>query len=284
MSSIAVPLVARLPRAADALLAAILSLLTAAAKHKSLPPLLRRERDRMAKRHAELQAAADAAGAPRTAATSSQAADYSEDRAFIALYHFLIGWSLSLGDEADTASAAIDALYPTRLLFTKLPYHQEWAHADRLLRLLDEPRDGGSLAEQIAALGGVALLEQLHGVHHDYGAALGITESAPQPPAPTPLPEPTAALFTAAQKYLGAVVAWTDEEDPESVALCTSLLAPLDEIPVPTRTRKHHPHPHPKTAAPATDAQTPPVPTPPLHLVADATGPAAQGARADARS
>jgi len=202
-------------------------LLAAAEAVKKLPPPVEKARVRLRLTVKELAGGLQRRlGQPEPDPARTRAADSAEDNAFVALYYWLDGFSRlpDSYEEAATARALSSVLFPDGLKFTKLPYKQEWAEADA--RLSRMTRDG--LDQQILGLGGGAFIKNLQTAHKDYGEALGIT-AAPKETAPKTsfVREPFNQFIAALRPYVLRVLAYVDDEHPETAELAEALLAPL---------------------------------------------------------
>jgi len=180
----------------------------------------------------------------------TRSADQQEDRAWGAFHDWLHAWTRVQNADADQARAMYAVLFPTRLKFTKLAYQLEWAEAEtRLNRIASDNSDA-----EIEKLGGKLLIQQVRDAHAAYGEALGITAEGQDPNA-IAIREPLQAFTNALRGYVLAVAAHTDNNDPTSVSVTNSLLAPLQKwqsyITV--------------AAAPAPTSPTSPAQNPPAH-------------------
>jgi hypothetical protein len=154
----------------------------------------------------------------------TRSADQQEDRAWGAFHDWLNAWSRLQHPDADQARAMYAVLFPTRLKFTKLPYQLEWAEAEtRLNRIASDHFD-----PEIEKLGGKLLIQQVRDSHAAYGEALGITAEG-QDPNGVAIREPLQTFTSALRAYVLAVAAHTDPNDPTSVSVTNSLLAPLQK-------------------------------------------------------
>ena len=168
----------------------------------------------------------DVAEASRAA--SPRQADNRSDRSLRATSMRIEAFIL-LGPEAtpehETAVAIKERLFPDGLRFLTLPWEQQWAHIERLVKLLDADE---ALAVDLEALVGPSILAELRAAHEAYGESLGITVSRPSTPTVS-LVEPIAALRAAIARYALQVVAMQDH-DRSRVEIARRALAPLDEL------------------------------------------------------
>ena len=153
--------------------------------------------------------------------------------------------------EHETAAALERRLFPEGLRFLTLPWEQQWAHIERLVKVIAEDE---ALAADLQSIVGASIVAELHAAHEAYGESLGIT--APRASAPSvSLAEPLAALRAAIVGYALQVVAMQDV-DPDRIEDARRALAPLDELRARQARRRAAANGRPATeptAAPADD-------------------------------
>lgn len=197
-------------------------LLTAAKAQTKLPELISTRLSAFELAHTAVTQAVTKKPQQPSDPLRTRTADQQEDRAWGAFHDWLNAWSRLQHPEADQARAMYAVLFPTRLKFTRLPYQLEWAEAEtRLNRIASDNFD-----PEIEKLGGKLLIQQVRDAHTAYGEALGITAEGQDPNA-IAIREPLQAFTTALRAYVLAVAAHTDPNDPTSVSVTNSLLAPL---------------------------------------------------------
>jgi hypothetical protein len=194
-----------------------------------LPPLVKKALDGVATTHAAL---VDAVGhwtatTPPEQRGRAVAADRVMDASWRAMHAWLQAWAslpTELGQEpAAQAQAVLGDLFSEGLKFLQAPHRVEWSEsAARIQRLAEMGR--GTV---IAQLGGERFLEAVRKAHAAYGDALGITADRPETPAPVAVRGPRDDFRVAVKRYAAKVMGQVDEDDPVSVKLAETLLAPL---------------------------------------------------------
>lgn len=195
----------------------------------SVGPIVARELGRVRTALEALESAWQpvAAGAP--VSSDRRPADLAVDAAWGALHTRLAAWGRLSGDghaEVGRAAAQMAALFPDGLGFLKLPYERQWAESQRRLDHIDTE----GLSAELDALCGPAFLAAVRTAHANYGAALGITEVAPEPAeVPASLSEPYTALRAALSRYVLKLIGTLDDEDPDAVRAVKAALRPIDD-------------------------------------------------------
>ena len=151
-------------------------------------------------------------------------ADQAMDAAVNALHTRLAAYAaLPWGTypEAEKAQRLLARLFPQGLVLLRLPYQEEWAAVDGLLKTIDSE----DLAKDLDRLCDEAFLENVRAEHKRYGDALGITR-ATGPTADAALAEPRRALARAMTSYATQTLAWLEEGD--HLAAVRAALHPFD--------------------------------------------------------
>lgn len=124
--------------------------------------------------------------------------------------------------KASRARELIDRLARDRE-WLKLPYGAEWAESQKRLAAVGEE----GLEGDLDLLAGPEFVTEVQQAHKAYGAALGVTEAAPEA-AQVSLIEPLRALSRSIARY-GIAMAGMVDDDTVSLALVRKALRPIDE-------------------------------------------------------
>jgi len=194
-----------------------------------LPPLVKKGLEGVVTTHAALADAVSqwTAATPLEQRGRAVAADRVMDASWRAMHTWLQAWA-SLPTEqarepAGQAQALLSDLFAEGMKFLQAPHRVEWSEsAARLTRLAEV-----SKATVISQLGGERFLEAIRQAHAAYGEALGITADQPESPAPVAVRGPLDEFRGAVKRYAAKVMGQVDEDDPASVKLAETLLAPL---------------------------------------------------------
>ena len=158
-------------------------------------------------------------------------ADQLLDATWSALFDWLSGWAkLSGSPEAKKAAPILADVFNEGLKFTQIKYKLEWGEsAIRIDRIKSNKHD-----VVIEALGGKSFLKKLYAHQKEYGEALGLTATSPEPsPSATLLSvrDALAGFESALRKYALGVTAYGEDDDkgPEAAALAEALLSPLTQ-------------------------------------------------------
>lgn len=159
---------------------------------------------------------------PFTAALSVKEADRQVDIAGRALYEILHGWSLlaEFISEGKVADEVLGRVFAGGLFFVNLRVEKEWAEIESKLKTID----GEHLEPKIASLGAQPALAFLRKAHVLYGAAIGTTESEPEPPE---VREARDTLLESLREYIIKVAALEKRNRPETKARVQKLLRPI---------------------------------------------------------
>jgi len=123
---------------------------------------------------------------------------------------------------APRAAELVATLFPG-LTFLNLPFAEEWAVVETLLKRVDDE----GLASTIDELAGAEFLAELRYVHGQYGEALGKTK--PLASSSVDLHAALRDLAEAITGYALQVLAMADTDEPTSVAAVQAALRPIDE-------------------------------------------------------
>jgi hypothetical protein len=185
----------------------------------------------------------------------ARAADINVDAAWGALSG-LLGALTRLPDHphAEMAATLRGQLFPDGLRFTRLPFRLEWAESANRLQMIDER----GFAAQIEQLGGAVALAQVRQAHAHYGEVLAITAESADPS--IGVREAWTAVMKALRLFVVRVTASVRPQDPQSAALASDLLAPIE-------TWEHTAAAKPANDHAPTPAPTPTPPSPPAPVV-----------------
>jgi hypothetical protein len=152
----------------------------------------------------------------------ARAVDTRVDTAWRAAYDTLKGVrSLATTPRGQRAQHFFGLLFPDGMVFTKLPFREQWAECERRLERL---RDAAVAEEFNTVMGGPECLQELRAAHEAYGFALDITNAA-QPA--TGVADALAQLKDAIAGYTVQVLAWS-RTSVESERLARQALLPID--------------------------------------------------------
>ena len=163
-----------------------------------------------------------------TRADVRRPADAALDGAWSNLYGRLVSYAALPEVEypgAAKAAALVESLFPDGLSFLRLPYNQQWAESDKRLKQIESE----GWKKDIDRLAGPEFLEHLKAAHEEYGAVLGLTRRAADPPEPRPLAELLRELRKAIGRYVLRLLALEDG-DEEANASIRKALRPIDEL------------------------------------------------------
>ena len=181
----------------------------------------------------------------RPATVDTRPFDQGEDSAWGALHDRLEGYARLDPErvaDAGRAAALLASVFPGGLAFLTLDYKQQWEESERLLQLIDTKEWGSELDRLCHS----SFLAEVRHAHQAYGDALGLTQAKPiLPEAPT-IAGALQALRQAIRFYARRVVALADEEDPASLQLVQSALAPIVEAQADARARRAQGQPEPE--------------------------------------
>ena len=158
--------------------------------------------------------------------SDARSADKSMDNAVSALHQRLTACTLLSVEQHPLATRAAEllaALFPDGLKLLLLPYTEEWAEVDTLLRRIDA--DG--LAPELDRLAGKEFLAAVRGAFVAYGSALGVTKKSAEV-ATVPLADPLRSVGRAIAAYATQVVAAFDDSEGDARAALRAALVPLD--------------------------------------------------------
>lgn len=192
---------------------------------KSVPPELRKVARQLRKATVELQTQwleRDRSGVRE----DKRPADQRVDAGWAALFGRLDAYSWLPSTEYPLAARAAEIrqqLAPKGLVFLKLPYNEEWAESEKLLRAIDEQK----LQSDLDKIAGPEFLQEVRKSHQLYGETLGVTRAG-ELPVDVSLAAPLRTLQKAIVNYAVKVVALADEDDESSIAMVRAALAPID--------------------------------------------------------
>lgn len=151
--------------------------------------------------------------------------DRKADRHLSAFESWLDGWARIEDDDPSVTAAAslYEVVFGAGLSFTQRRMQVQWAETQRRLTTLMEPKNRAL----VESLGGARFLHRLEILHREYGAAIGVTEEAPEAVAPVRVLEALDATRDALRDYVAKVTASVERDEPETEALATRLLRPL---------------------------------------------------------
>jgi len=225
---------------------------------KSVTPELRNAARRLRKATLELQTqwlARDRSSVRE----DKRPADQRVDNGWSALERRVDAYSWLPQSEYPLATRAAELhqlMFPRGLTFLTLPYPEEWAEGEKLLRTIEE----NNLEADLNKIAGPEFLTEVRAAHHVYGAALGVTR-ATEAPVDVSLAAPLRTVQRAIVNYAVKLVAMADEEDESTMTMVRAALAPIDA--------------HRAAMARRTSPAEPPAPVDPNSPVPDVPAPPA---------
>lgn len=191
---------------------------------KDSPEVARRDAKKVRQRAIELQDEWIRADAQEKRA-DARPVDQRLDRAWSGLYSRLESYGdLSPEEASDAADATAlrDSLFPEGLTFLKLPYVEEWAQSEKILKRIDAEGH----AKTIERMCDAKFLSNLRKAHDAYGKVLGVTEKGTAP-APAGVGVAMSNLSRALMQYVRVVGGTVDDDDEASIATAVGLLQPI---------------------------------------------------------
>ncbi len=165
--------------------------------------------------------AATAHGDPRPA---DQAIDNSYANLFARLQAYA-SLDPEVHPKATRAAELISILFPTGLTFLKLPYVEEWAESKKRLDRIESD----DLAKDLDALAGKEFLGEVRRLHERYGEALGVTKVR-GPAEAASIGEPLRKVAEAVVHYATQIAGLYDPDEPSTLDIVRTALAPIDEL------------------------------------------------------
>lgn len=118
-----------------------------------------------------------------------------------------------------------ETIFPTGQRFLTLPFGKQWAESEQKLRAIEA--DG--LADDLVALVGEVVLNEVREAHAEYGRVLGITDSEGEARLPVNLVEALRTTRTKMANYALQVIA-AAQADEELVGIAKVALRPFDTV------------------------------------------------------
>ncbi len=155
---------------------------------------------------------------------SAREADRRLDNAWGALRDWLLAWGRLEGEpQAERAREVEARVFPDGLTFLTKPYKAEWAESETRLSLIRQEKLDGA----IEALGGAPFVRAVQRAHRDYGVALHITASRPEPAEAADVRSALDAAHDALRDYLVQVAASRRRSKPATIELADRLTRPV---------------------------------------------------------
>lgn len=216
------------PPVADVAGTVALAIALLSATHRGFPAPVRRAAKVVRTEVLKLQEAwAEQQKMVRAPKVDSRGADTRSDRAWAAMAAILQALA-SLPDtlhEARVAARLHETLFPTGLRFLALPFGKQWAEGERRLRMIDDEE----LADELTALVGEVVMNEVREAHAEYGRVLGITRAAEEAAVPVNLLDALRATRSAMTAYALQVIA-AGQADDALAGPARAALRPFDAV------------------------------------------------------
>lgn len=151
-------------------------------------------------------------------------ADRRIDKMWGALRDWLLAWGRLDGEpQAERAREVEARVFPDGLTFLTKPYKAEWADSETRLSLIKQEKIDGA----IEGLGGAPFLRAVQRAHRDYGEALHITTSRPEPAETADVRNALDSAHDALRDYLVQIAASRRRSKPATLELADRLTRPV---------------------------------------------------------
>lgn len=156
---------------------------------------------------------------------NARPADLRLDRAHAAVHGRLSNYEIFEPADPDRVRSMelLARLYPTGLVFLKLPWIEEHAQSELRMQIIEKE----SLRADLDRLVGKVFMTELAEAHADYGVVLGITEASEDEAPKVSMTEPLRAMLQALSDYALQVLAFA-KLDPKHLEKAQRALAPID--------------------------------------------------------